>query len=178
MCILLESNPSKNILSERTGTDLKTDKSSLWNTVAITTARGRRVSSTNLANIPIKKMILHLTTLPQHLHCIPGNSEPQRLANWRKFWKEHKYGHKNPDFANGRTLFDYPNNMPSVWGLKSEARCEWVPMGNQIAAHDQHKQWDIRLREDLSKNENVGENKPRGKLRNISWYSANSANLE
>lgn len=106
MCIFLEGNPSKIILSERTEADLKTDKSSLSNMVATTRRRG--VSSTNLANIPIKKMVLHLTTLSQHLHCIPGYSEPQRLANWRKFWKDHNNSHKNPDFANSKTLFDYP----------------------------------------------------------------------
>lgn len=177
MCIFLEGNPSKTILSERTEADLKIDKSSLSNMDATTRRRG--VSSTNLANTPIKKMVLHLTTLSQHLHCIPGYSEPQRLANWRKIWKKHNNSHKKIQILQTAKLYlIIPNNMPSVWGLKSDPRCEWVPMGNQIAAHDQHKQQDVCLHEDLSKNENVGENKPKGKLRNISWYSANSMNLD
>lgn len=42
----------------------------------------------------------------------------------------------------------------------------WVTL---IAARHQHKQRDLRLCEDLSEKENLGENKLRGKLRNISW---------
>jgi len=51
-----------------------------------------------------------------------------------------------------------PNNTSCVWGLKSEPRCERVPTGNQMAARDQREQ---RAHEDLSKDENVGENKSR-----------------
>lgn len=144
--------------------------------VTITTASGRGVSSTNLENIPIKKMTLHLTTVSQHLLCIPGNSEPQRLTNRGKFWKEHKCNHKNPDWA--ELYLISPNNMPNVWRHKSESGCGWVPMGNQITAHDQHKRWDVRVHEDMSKKKNADENKPRGKLRKISWFSANSVNLD
>lgn len=50
----------------------------------------------------------------------------------------------------------------------------WVTL---IATHDHHKQRDLRLCEDLSKNENLGEKKLRGKLRNFLVF-ANNVNLD
>lgn len=68
--------------------------------------------------------------------------------------------------------------MASVWGRKSDPECEWVPAGNQITEYDQCKHWGVRLHKHLPRNKTYGKDKPREKLRNVSLYSANSANLD
>lgn len=45
MSVFLEVHASKNLVSEQTEADLKTDNSSLWKIVAITTVRGRGIRS-------------------------------------------------------------------------------------------------------------------------------------
>lgn len=142
--------------------------------VALTTARGRGRSRANFTGAPIKKVILHSKTLAHHLCCITVNSEPWSLGNWRKLWKVHKY---NPQ-KSSRTLWFLLENMSSVWGLKSDPECEWIPAGKQITEYDQCKHWSVRLHKHLPQNRNCSKNKPREKLRNVSLYSANSVNLD
>lgn len=91
---------------------------------AITIAKGIGVSSANLANIPMKKMLLHLTTLSQHLHCIPGNSEYKGWQMGENSGKSTSIVIKIQIFQVAELYLIIPNNTPSVWALKSEPRSE------------------------------------------------------
>lgn len=87
MPIFLELHASKTLVSEGTEADLKTDKSSLWKMVAITTLRGRGIRSYEFSKYTYQENSIaleHLLWIYTAFLAIQNPKDQQSEENSRK----------------------------------------------------------------------------------------------
>lgn len=130
MSVFLELHASKILVSEGTEADLKTDTSSFWKMVTITTVRERGIRRYEFSKYTYKENSIALK--------YPLSISTAFLAIQNpKDWKTEENPRKSTNVAikikilqmAEQNLF-IPNNMTNVWGLKSEPTHAWILMGN------------------------------------------------